>query len=194
MSFYHMLEAIMAIDWDGIGQKVIVGIATAVVLGGLTLLWNWGSNGGIVRALGGITEKDVKELVRQGTPGPAINLPVNTIIAFDDPGTCSKLGSGWEDANLMGKILIGASRGDARWDYRKSGGDTSITIKAANMPPLYLAYHTQLSGPGVTISMVDKLTFEQPDHPPFLQTSNQPAAPIDTMPPYVPIYFCKRTT
>lgn len=44
---------------ESIGSKVAVGVITAVILGGLTLLYNWGSNGGLVRALGGVTEEEV---------------------------------------------------------------------------------------------------------------------------------------
>ena len=62
-------------DWASIWEKVFVGVITAVVLGALTLLWNWSSSGGIVRALGGITQADVEATVKRlalaGPPGPA---------------------------------------------------------------------------------------------------------------------------
>jgi len=120
-------------------------------------------------------------------------VPTNAILAIDDPEGCTKLGSGWEDANFAGKILVGAGGGDPRWEYRKSGGSQSITIAGPNIPPLYLGYHTAQSGPGITLSMVEQLSFNKPTSANILQTSNVPAAPIDIMPPYVPIYFCKRT-
>jgi len=44
---------------DSIKEKVTVGVITAIILGGLTLLWNWGSSGGLVRVLGGLTEAEV---------------------------------------------------------------------------------------------------------------------------------------
>ena len=44
---------------DSIRERVVVGVVTAVVLGALTLLWNWASSGGLVRVLGGLTEKEI---------------------------------------------------------------------------------------------------------------------------------------
>jgi hypothetical protein len=64
----------MPLDWRSIYEKSVVGIITAVALGALALLWNWGSQGGLVRALGGVTQKDVADIVRglavAGPPGP----------------------------------------------------------------------------------------------------------------------------
>ena len=37
----------------GIVEKVAIGVITAVVLAALALLWNWGSSGGLIGALGG---------------------------------------------------------------------------------------------------------------------------------------------
>ena len=45
------------LDGKAIGEKVIVGVVSALALGALTLFWNWASNGGVIRALGGVTEK-----------------------------------------------------------------------------------------------------------------------------------------
>jgi hypothetical protein len=55
----------MPIDWKGVSEKVVVGLIVAAVLGALALLWNWGSSGGLVRALGGGTSADVE---RMGIP------------------------------------------------------------------------------------------------------------------------------
>ncbi len=48
---------------NGIKSHVAVGVITAIVLGGLTLLWNWGSNGGVVRLLGGVTHSELGTVV-----------------------------------------------------------------------------------------------------------------------------------
>ena len=42
-----------------IANKVLVAVLTAVVLGALTLMWNWISDGGVIRALGGVTKNDL---------------------------------------------------------------------------------------------------------------------------------------
>jgi hypothetical protein len=61
------------IDWSSIREKVAIGVVTAcvtaVVLGGLTLLWNWGSSGGLIHALGGLQVEDIKLQVVPGEPG-----------------------------------------------------------------------------------------------------------------------------
>lgn len=54
-----------------IGSKVFVGVITAILLGALTLIWNWGSSGGLVRTLGGLTAEEVDrriEVASRGTP------------------------------------------------------------------------------------------------------------------------------
>ncbi len=64
----------MPINTKDVPGQIIAGIATAVILGLATLLWNEASNGGIVRALGGVTSQDVEALVKKlalaGPPGP----------------------------------------------------------------------------------------------------------------------------
>jgi hypothetical protein len=65
MSFITYWEGRMTIDWKSIADKVLVGVFTAVALGVLTLLWNLGSNGGIVRALGGITQKEAEDIAKR---------------------------------------------------------------------------------------------------------------------------------
>ncbi len=48
---------------EGLGGKVLVGVLTAVILGVLTLLWNFASQGGVVHLLNGATTKDVEAIV-----------------------------------------------------------------------------------------------------------------------------------
>ena len=48
-----------------IRDKVIVGVVTAVALGLLALFGNWASQGGLVRALGGISAKDLDEAIQK---------------------------------------------------------------------------------------------------------------------------------
>ena len=52
-------------DWNSILEKVAVGVLTAVVLAALALAGNWTSQGGLVRALGGVSEKDVEETIKR---------------------------------------------------------------------------------------------------------------------------------
>jgi hypothetical protein len=119
-------------------------------------------------------------------------IPANAVIAVDEAGGCSKLGNGWEDAGFGGRVLVGAIGGDARWGYRVVGGRSSITIESKNIPPLFLGFHTNLSGNDSTLSMIEALSFTKPKSPVVAQTSTEPASAIDIMPPYVPLFFCKK--
>lgn len=121
-------------------------------------------------------------------------VPVGTIIVFDDPDGCSKLGDGWRDPGLAGKIIVGAEKNSARWDYRKSGGRENITLDKDNFPPMYLEYQDRQIPPptaGVIASYLERFTFV-PSGAKYIATKVNPASAIDIMPPYMPIYFCKR--
>jgi Collagen triple helix repeat (20 copies) len=68
-----------ASSWSGsIWEKVFISVATVIVLAALTLLWNWASNGGLVRLVGGITAGEAKDIAQMairtdtkaGPPGP----------------------------------------------------------------------------------------------------------------------------
>jgi hypothetical protein len=73
MSFItYFREGRIAVDWGKAQEGIVVSVVTAVVLGGLTLLWNWGSQGGIVRALGGVTAKEVADIAKRVTEAPAV--------------------------------------------------------------------------------------------------------------------------
>jgi hypothetical protein len=59
----------MPIDWKGISEKVVVAVIAAAILGALALLWNLGSGGGLVRALGGLTADDLAAKILVATDG-----------------------------------------------------------------------------------------------------------------------------
>jgi hypothetical protein len=134
-------------------------------------------------------EDENKTLKRQTEQ---LTIPIGAVIAFDDPSGCGKLGENWRDAEFGGKLLVGAVSGDTRWNYRLLGGRTSITIDPANLPPVFLGFHNKLSGGDVAVSDIESLSFTKPNSPLEVHTSTIPALPIDIMPPYAPIFFCKR--
>jgi hypothetical protein len=45
-------------------RDIAVGIIVAVVLGAGGLLWNWGTKGWLIRALGGVTFEQVDRRIR----------------------------------------------------------------------------------------------------------------------------------
>ena len=42
-----------------VGRQVASGVLTAAILAFLGLLWNWGTNGGLIRLLGGVTKAEL---------------------------------------------------------------------------------------------------------------------------------------
>ncbi len=87
----------------GIGEKVTIGVTTALVLGGLALLWNWATAGGLVRAMGGVTQSQL---------GSAGFIPSGAILAFDTiPNAPVKCPDGWNPhRELRGRMVVGAGK------------------------------------------------------------------------------------
>jgi Collagen triple helix repeat (20 copies) len=63
---------------SSITEKVFISVATsaatAVALAALTLLWNWASNGGLVRLMGGVTAGEAKSIALMEIRDQANNL------------------------------------------------------------------------------------------------------------------------
>lgn len=123
--------------------KTIVSQATSsliavVLVAVLLLLWNWASEGGLVRVLGGITEQELQEpewrdalrgergepgeqgdAGEQGDPGEkgdrgaqgdAASFPVGAVVAFDLPDGCPT-DEGWQDYDKgAGRFIAGMGR------------------------------------------------------------------------------------
>lgn len=207
---------------EGIGEKIFISVASSVAVGILGILGANLSNGTVVSLLGGVSKAELAEKIaeavkalppgkdgaagkdgvngkdgadgKDGLPGlPGTILPKGAVIAFDLPEGCQALGDGWVDANLGGQFIAGAISGNPTWDYHHAGGAAAVTLQPANIPPLYLKYHTKLSGSDVTISMVEDLTFSNPGVEPYLRTSSDPAAAFSTLPPFMPLYLCRKS-
>jgi hypothetical protein len=56
----------------GLAREIVVGVIVAVVVAAGGLLWNWGTGGGLIRALGGVTAEDVAKIVERGAAGQAV--------------------------------------------------------------------------------------------------------------------------
>jgi hypothetical protein len=123
----------MPIDWKAASQNVVVGVFTAVMLGALAVFWNWGSNGGLVRALGGVTAADVEEVVKRvavvagpkgdpgpkgepglqgerGLPGESADVPRGAVMAFDrDDLDANKCPPRWAPfLEARARVIVGA--------------------------------------------------------------------------------------
>src|SRR3546814_13060353 len=43
-------------------EKVLVGAGTAIMLGAVAIGWNWLTQGGLIRAMGGLTQIDIVDM------------------------------------------------------------------------------------------------------------------------------------
>lgn len=199
-----MKEEIISDAGKGIGEKVIVGVLSAAILGGFALLWNWGSQGGLVRILGGVTPKDVAEIARA-----AATLPKGIVVASTQP--CESLGSGWDpytDAN--GRVIVGAGAHatsdqigplEALRPFDKAG-DRRRRLSADEMPPhthpitIGIARDPQSNVPwGIWVKEplagVLPMFTRSPEKQTEIQVTANKEVPI--MPPYIALLFCRKT-
>jgi hypothetical protein len=87
-------------------EKVTVAVVTAVVLGALTLLWNWGSQGGVVRALGGVTRDEAIQLIGAQSDPLAAKIKADLRMGIEiipAPG-----GNGKSRTCPEGSVMVGA--------------------------------------------------------------------------------------
>lgn len=82
-------------------NEIFVGVITAVVLSVLAVTWNALTGGGLIRALGGITQKELDTLGF---------IPAGGVVAFDmsptEPLQCPK---GWRShREVRGRVIVGA--------------------------------------------------------------------------------------
>ncbi|TPM56494.1 hypothetical protein FJ959_15660 [Mesorhizobium sp. B2-2-4] len=122
-------------------------------------------------------------------------LPHGAIVAMNDPGGCTKLGEGWADAHLDGKFIQGANSET----FRKTGGAPTYVLAGENIPEINLIWRHLNSGEVSGFRAVEGLVFgaaqdldKSTPNVPQGAGQSQPKA-IDTIPPYVSLYFCERS-
>jgi len=197
----------MALDLESIREKVVVGVITAIVLAALTLLWNWASQGGIVRALGGVTQADFRtalEAVSQrqgplGPPGPKGDSGPpgettlrNAVIAFDD----TRCPSGWSVFTpATSRMIIGAGiafdelyLNDADRQrlepakFRSHGGTVTHLLLHEEISDQQVANAPQAGNMGVGY----RRAAAKPNN------FDTPALFRDVLPPYIALSYCKK--
>ena len=163
-----------ASSWSGsIWEKVFISVATVIVLAALTLLWNWASNGGLERLMGGITAGEAKDIAlmairtdtKAGPAGPQGARgelgPTGPQGVSGPPGPSGPQGAKGEqgppgrpgqDAQL-GALRVkvsmqrfgakGPTRGDDEGDYTAANNDT-VVAKRSDFP---ICTISQVSGP-----------------------------------------------
>ena len=196
---------------ESIKEKVIIGVITAVVLGGLTLLFNFASSGGLVRALGGVTEEQLNKklaaiVLKEGAAGAEGPIPDGVVIA--SLKRCTDLGTEWQSYDAgAGRVIVGVGEttieGTARkFLFEEAGGYWEHQLTVEEMP----RHNHEFEGSNVTrgghgstgsvLSIGDRGDYGlwKPAGT-ITHTGGQPdgkTEPHNNMPPYIALYFCKK--
>lgn len=56
--------------WKDLLTQIVAGIMTAIVIAVASIAWNWASEGGLIRLLGGVTKSEVKAQLESFTTWP----------------------------------------------------------------------------------------------------------------------------
>lgn len=177
--------------WARYAEKLLIPVAVGVVLAALGVAWNWGTQGGVVRLLGGVTQADLEsQLASQGP-----RLPPNAVVALADNTGCV---SPWKDAAfLSGRFILAAGDG---FKLNDKGGQTSVMLAINQLPPhqhntaLASAFEAEYvfgRGDNVPKSLYGGAGV---DNQSGALTSSVPAAGTQTalsvMPPYYVLTYC----
>lgn len=120
-------------------------------------------------------------------------VPRGGVVAIDDPAGCNNLGKGWSDAGLDGRFIAGANT----TNFQQKGGAANYPLTGDNLPELNLSWRALLSGGDRSFRAVEGLVLgasQGPEGPknPAGGIGKEAPTPIDTLPPYINLYFCKR--
>ncbi|MEW6449574.1 MAG: hypothetical protein AB1490_02895 [Pseudomonadota bacterium] len=118
-------------------------------------------------------------------------VPVGAVIALDDPNGCATLGPAWSDAGFAGRFVVGADPNDRDFSYRSARGSKSAALDARHMPQVYVRVISINSGGGNGLPGIESIGFV-PITGNVIVGGNEKPTPLDTMPPYVALHFCKR--
>ena len=163
-------------------EKVSIGVITAIVLGALALIWNWGSGGGLIRALGGVTKTDL--------PASGL-LPLAAVIAIDT-NVCPQ---GWElFREAGGRFLVGAGdhpNSSTKYAPGATGGEEQVTLTTAQIPPHSHAYVFSSGNYSPAQSDNSPNEFGAKDTSAHTETAGD-GQPHENRPPYLALLFCKQ--
>ena len=162
-------------EWRKVFGQVVVLVASTAIISGSVALYRLASGGVLVQFLGGVSS--------------------GAVVAYDDAGGCP---SGWtEFSDGNGRVLLGAASG---FPYRQAGGHAKVSLGIDHLPS-----HTHSLDPayewGFDVNGSDRepQRFDVDDGTPWQgnygQITTTPAGrgiPHDNMPPYIPLYLCKK--
>ena len=196
-------------DWSSVRDKVFVSIAAAVILGGLTLLANWASHGGLVTLLGGVSQATLEEKLRQlSAPG---NIDTSAVIAFDReqcpqgwerfaPATARAI-VGWGDTFEVGMERDRNGQNLLPEKFRGHGGASEVILEEANVPAH--KHDTQLGsdsppyGAGPVKHAIAGASYGNyptglTSNPTLITDVNPKPSPVRILSPYVALSYCRK--
>ncbi|WP_419739126.1 phage baseplate protein [Ruegeria sp.] len=171
-------------------KQLLIGAASAILattlIGFVTLIANWFTEGGVAKLIGA--------------------LPANAVVAFDVPNGCPHGWSVFQQA--QSRVLIGVGPGQvssgnklSSYNYREEGGYERVTLDKSNLPKHQHGYNdiywSEVGGrsSALTNALGNKGDSDRDNsgHEIRRQTAETGEGnPVDTMPPYIALYFCKK--
>lgn len=163
-----------------------------LIVGGF---WNGITGGGLIRAMGGLTDK---EAVAAGA------IPVGAVLIVDSSKGCPK---DWEnigdDSYFAGRVIVPTGFGRK---FRDRGGASSVVLNLAQIPMHShkpVAKEGAVSAPGLSVSIGGFFTpgvqrILVPDDTADSKekmvavNSAPPPKPVDLIEPFVALHFCKK--
>lgn len=183
-----------------VGEKVGVAVLSALILGALALIWQVVTDGGLVRALGGVTRAEVEAMLAGEPQSP---VPSGAVVAFDTTGSCPE---GWQPFVAgQSRTIVGASFGVdpepglgtnaanrplVAYKYRDHGGVETVTLSAAEMPAhSHTVSPRRVSGIGGTHGLAAAADGGATS---MKSDAAGGGKPHENMPPFIALYFCRK--
>ena len=199
-------------QFNQIKAQALSAIVTAVILALLLAAWQLVTGGGLVSALGGATNNDLKLVA------PA---PSGAVVAFDLPNGCPK---GWSDfKDGQSRMVVGATfpkesppndedgQRLSKYEFRQTGGKEQHMLRIEEMP----THDHSVNDPGHRHRVAGGFSAKDSDNEPgggeltngglaqgdhrssparsgLSIASRGGGEPHPNMPPHVALYFCKK--
>jgi len=192
------------------GQKWEAGVIVATILGGAIAIFGTAGLFFVKSAAEGVAKVTVVEtrqnevagILRADTAfvrsvaGLISAIPPNGVVAFDSPQGCP---AGWSEyANARGRTIVGVGQGtglSAR-AYQALGGSEELKLTLDQLPPHNFTANARAAQANTA---GDRYNAGGRDYPAIVQSptiietnSVGKGDPIDKMPPYVVLYYCKK--
>ena len=177
-------------------QHVISAVFTAVLLATLALVWDRVRAGGLVEALGGVSQSELKSIPP---------FPQGAVVAFDQPKGCP---DGWSRLSAAeGRTIVGASLESEEFHYNKREGKRRILLTQDHLPQhehpfldvYYSEYEPHMPNGAISVEVPGMLGANgmDPDNVGWAIESMTDAVGPDeqkdftNLQPYLALYYCR---